>query len=106
MPKRRRTDAGDVEEEVEEPSKDIRSITRSDIWLEDGNIVLQAEDTQFKVHRGLLARVSPIFADVFSVPQPSQPEGDLNSVVDGCSVLRLQDSSQDVQHLLWALYDQ
>ena len=58
--------------------QDSTLVTRSDIWLEDGNIVLQAENMQFKVHRGLLARVSPVFADVFSVPQPTQPQDDLN----------------------------
>lgn len=102
MPKRRRTEADDTEEEVQEPPKDIPPVKRSDIWLEDGNVVLQAEDTQFKVHRGLLARVSPIFADVFSVPQPAG--GDLT--VEGCPLLHLQDSAQDINHLLSALYDQ
>ncbi|KZP13428.1 hypothetical protein FIBSPDRAFT_936380 [Athelia psychrophila] len=38
-------------------------------WLDDGNIVIQAEKTQFKVHRSLAAH-SPIFKDVFLMPQP------------------------------------
>ena len=34
---------------------------RSEIWFEDGNIVLEAEGTQFRVHRGILSLNSPIF---------------------------------------------
>ncbi|KAJ3548717.1 hypothetical protein NMY22_g1157 [Coprinellus aureogranulatus] len=102
MPQRRRTGTGEGEEEVHNAdSSNETPITRSDIWLEDGSIVIQAEQTQFKVHRGLLARVSPIFADVFSVPQPAQ--GDL--MVEGCPVLHLQDSARDITHLLSTLYD-
>ena len=78
------------------------AITRSSIWLSDGNIVLQAENTQFKVHQGYLARLSIIFSDVFSVPQPadgSQP------LVDGCAVLLLQDSAEDLFVALSEIYD-
>lgn len=87
-------------------SQDSTPVTRSDIWLEDGSIILQAENMQFKVHRGLLARLSPIFADVFSVPQPAPHQDNADLVVDGCTILQLQDSAQDVQYLLSALYDQ
>ncbi|KAJ3516381.1 hypothetical protein NMY22_g14224 [Coprinellus aureogranulatus] len=99
MAKRRRSNSEDSEEEPSVPQKEV---IRSDIWLEDGNIVLEAERTQFRAHRGLLARVSPIFSDVFSVPQPAQED----PMVDGCPVLHLQDSAEDVHHLLSALYDQ
>ncbi|TEB30547.1 hypothetical protein FA13DRAFT_519284 [Coprinellus micaceus] len=70
--------------------------------MEDGSVMLQAENTQFKVHRGLLARVSTIFSDVFSVPQP--PKG--NEVVEGCPVVHLQDTAEDVQFLMGTLYGQ
>ncbi|KAJ3516383.1 hypothetical protein NMY22_g14223 [Coprinellus aureogranulatus] len=74
---------------------------RSEIWMDDGNVVLQAGNVQFKVHRSALARVSTIFSDVFSMPQPST--GD--ETVDGCPLLCMQDSVQDVQHMLAILYD-
>lgn len=47
------------------------SLIRSNIWLGDGNIVIQADGVQFKVHQGYLARLSTIFSDVFSMPQPT-----------------------------------
>ncbi|KAF7984444.1 hypothetical protein HWV62_14526 [Athelia sp. TMB] len=78
------------------------AVTRSDLWLEDGNIVLQAEDTQFKVHRSMLSRHSSVFRDMFMVPQPPILNAD---VVDGCAVVELSDSAEDLTHALRALYD-
>jgi hypothetical protein len=74
------------------------SLIRSNIWLGDGNIVIQADGVQFKVHQGYLARLSTIFSDVFSMPQPTdgaQPQ------VDGCHILHLQDSVQDLAIVLF-----
>ncbi|CAA7266032.1 unnamed protein product [Cyclocybe aegerita] len=76
-------------------------IARSDIWMDDGSIVLQAEFTQFRVHRTMLTRHSNIFKDMFSV---SQPSSDLT--VEGCPVVHLSDSAQDMKYVLSALYDQ
>ncbi|KAF7967492.1 hypothetical protein HWV62_34059 [Athelia sp. TMB] len=77
------------------------TVTRSDVWLEDGNIVLQAEGTQFKVYRGILALNSPIFDDMFSMPQPvAGPE---TQTVEGCPVVQLMDSAADVKIVLQAL---
>ncbi|KZP10321.1 hypothetical protein FIBSPDRAFT_838656 [Athelia psychrophila] len=70
--------------------------TRSQsLWLEDGNVVIQAEATQFKVYRGLLALHSPIFKDMFALPQP--PSGE--QLVEGCLV-RLSDAAADVSIVL------
>lgn len=68
-------------------------------WFEDGNIILQAENTQFKVHRGVLAKHSPVFADLFQVPQPTN-----EPVVDGCPVVQIPDSAGDVADMLCCLY--
>ncbi|KAJ3547313.1 hypothetical protein NMY22_g1703 [Coprinellus aureogranulatus] len=63
-----------------------------DLWLEDGNIILQAGNKQFKVHRSILAKRSPIFADLFQVPHP-----DTEPTVEGCPVVELYaDSAKDV----------
>ncbi|KAJ6497669.1 hypothetical protein C8R45DRAFT_983792 [Mycena sanguinolenta] len=76
------------------------TITRSEIWYKDGSVVLQAENTQFRVYWGILTQHSPFFRDLESLPQPpDQP------TVDGCSIIELQDSSEDVKYLLKALYD-
>ncbi|KAJ7682914.1 hypothetical protein B0H17DRAFT_1138140 [Mycena rosella] len=75
-------------------------ITRSDIWHDDGSVVLQAEGIQFRVHWTLLSLNSAFFRDMRGLPQPpDQP------AIEGCSVIELPDSSTDLHHLLNALYD-
>ena len=73
---------------------------RGDIWFEDGNVVLQAQSTQFRVHRGVLSANSAIFADLFTIPQPASEE-----LVDGCPVVQLSDSAEDLCHILEAIYN-
>ncbi|KAJ7482275.1 hypothetical protein B0H11DRAFT_2022450 [Mycena galericulata] len=65
-----------------------QEITRSEIWHDDGSVVLQAEETQFRVHWGVLSSHSSFFRDM-----------------RGCPLIELPDSSVDLQHLLGALYD-
>ncbi|KAF7973181.1 hypothetical protein HWV62_15877 [Athelia sp. TMB] len=86
--------AGEVDPSAESP------LVRSKIWFEDGNIVLQAGGIQFKVYRGLLAESSPVFADMFSIPQPLTNE----NLVEGCAVVHLTDSVSDVTFVLEALF--
>ncbi|KZP28189.1 hypothetical protein FIBSPDRAFT_276064 [Athelia psychrophila] len=85
-----------------EPPVPVPSATRSDsIWLDDGNIVIQAQTTQYKVHRSILAAHSPIFRDMFSMPQPPS-EGEVT--VEGCPVVHVSDRAADVTIVLQALF--
>ncbi|KAK7025109.1 BTB domain-containing protein [Favolaschia claudopus] len=78
---------------VDEPKK------HSEIWRPDGNVVLQAEDTQFRVHWSVLALHSSVFSDMQDLPQPAdQP------TVEGCPVVNLSDDAGDVEILLTVLY--
>ncbi|KAJ7019314.1 hypothetical protein C8F04DRAFT_975832 [Mycena alexandri] len=75
-------------------------ITRSEIWYQDGSVVLQARDTQFRVHFGVLASQSTFFREMQGLPQPpDQP------TVECCQVVEMQDDVFDVKHLLTAIYD-
>ncbi|KAK7025085.1 BTB domain-containing protein [Favolaschia claudopus] len=74
-------------------------ITRSDTWFPDGNVVLQAGNTQFRVHWGVLALHSSVFSDMQGLPQPPEQPS-----VEGCPVVELQDDEEDVKFLLKALY--
>ncbi|KAI5896302.1 uncharacterized protein SCHCODRAFT_02614512 [Schizophyllum commune H4-8] len=87
--KRKRTA---MEAEMDKPP------TRSKIWFEDGNIVLQAENVQFKFYKGLLSTYSPFFMDVFAVPQPV-PISDAD-MVEGCQVMKLPDTAADAEYML------
>lgn len=75
-----------------------------DLWFEDGSIVVIAENTGFRVHKLLLSHLSPVFRDVFTVPQPVVVNSGL-SVVDNCPVVRVSDSVYDIKCLLRAIYD-
>ncbi|KAJ7236882.1 hypothetical protein B0H12DRAFT_1256144 [Mycena haematopus] len=74
-------------------------IIRSELWVSDGNVVLQAGNTQFRVHWGVLARNSAVFRDLQGLPQP--PE---QPTVEGCPVIELFDDAKDVEYILNALY--
>ena len=64
------------------------------------DIVLQSADSvNFRVHKSRLAASSPVFKDVFSLPQPSNDE-----TVDGLPVVRLLEDAGTVRALIIALY--
>lgn len=71
------------------------------LWFDDGSVILQAETTQFRVHRSVLSANSDIFRDMFSVPQPTEEV----EVIDGCPVVHLPDYADDWTFVLQGLYD-
>ncbi|KAJ7119165.1 hypothetical protein C8R44DRAFT_878665 [Mycena epipterygia] len=70
------------------------------LWFEDGNLVLAAENSQYRVHRGILAARSPVFQDMLAFPQPTDSE-----LVEGCPLVRLPDSATEVTVFLKAIFD-
>ena len=71
-----------------------------DLWFEDGNIVLLAQGTGFKVHRSVLARHSTVFKDLFLLGSPSADE-----TLDGVAVVSLHDDPHELADLLDVLYN-
>ncbi|KAJ7145140.1 hypothetical protein C8R43DRAFT_551540 [Mycena crocata] len=88
--KRQRTDSDGAE------------MTRSEIWHLDGSIILQAHKTQFRVHWSVLSLHSSFFRDMQGLPQPDSPD---QPSIDGCPIIEVSDSAEDVKHLLKTLYD-
>ncbi|KAF9071185.1 hypothetical protein BDP27DRAFT_1291582 [Rhodocollybia butyracea] len=96
-------------------------ITRGDPWFEDGNIILvPQEDPEssesasearlgFRVHRGVLARHSEVFQDMFELPQPDTLDDNDNdnevSWYEGCQVISMYDIPIELSNLVKALYD-
>ncbi|KAF7370418.1 BTB domain-containing protein [Mycena sanguinolenta] len=74
-------------------------IKRSELWFSDGSVILQAANTQFRVHLGVLARHSVIFRRQGLVQSSDEP------TVDGCPIVRLPDDPTDIEYLLKSLYD-
>ncbi|KAJ7932800.1 hypothetical protein B0H13DRAFT_2307457 [Mycena leptocephala] len=71
-----------------------------ELWFEDGNIVIQAGNSLYRVFRGILATHSSVFKDMLSFPQPPDSE-----LVEGCPLVRFPDSDREVTPFLKALFD-
>lgn len=95
-------------------------MTHGDLWFEDGNVVLLAEErlsgsagdlsrtVAFQVHAGVLSRASPVLAGMLKAQRntPSDSSSDDTLTWDDCEdVLKLDDHPLDVAYLLHALYD-
>ncbi|OCH84735.1 hypothetical protein OBBRIDRAFT_741067 [Obba rivulosa] len=95
--KRTRVDSEASEEEHPPTRSPARNILKcsEEFWYEDGSVVLVAQDTAFRIYRGLLAQHSPVFRDLFTIPQPNTSES-----VDDCPVVRIPDDPDDVARLL------
>jgi hypothetical protein len=89
-------------QKASERNSDGDQRTRSQYWFEDGNIVLQAENTLFRVHRSILSRHSQIFKDTFAMPQAPSQE---NESIEGCPVVPLSDTAEDLGNIISLLYD-
>ncbi|CAL1717257.1 unnamed protein product [Somion occarium] len=70
-------------------------------YFPDGNIVLLAGSSAFRVHSFILARRSDLFRDLFDIPQPQDDEYSY----DGCTVVHLSDSAKEIDFLLFMMYD-
>lgn len=99
--KRARTDSESVAVpvKVEPNAHPIENYTQSDIWFDDGNVILLAESTIFRVHRSILSSQSPVFKTMLA--DPTQASHNLHD----CPVFPLIHTAQDVTCFLKALFD-
>ncbi|TFK84831.1 hypothetical protein K466DRAFT_601694 [Polyporus arcularius HHB13444] len=92
--KRARLDEG--EEAVELPTDDCTA--DAEFCFDDGNIILEAKGTQFKVYEGPLIAHSPFFRDMLSLPQPQGA-----TAGNAPPLVKLPESPEDLRHFLRAL---
>ncbi|EKM54767.1 uncharacterized protein PHACADRAFT_258837 [Phanerochaete carnosa HHB-10118-sp] len=86
-----------------EPVQEHASLMRSgEVWYDDGNVVLQAGDTLFKVYRGVLSRESPFFRDMFSLPQSDAATAEC---YDGCPIIPVHDKPVEMKKFLTATHN-
>jgi hypothetical protein len=72
----------------------------SDLWYDDGNIVLQAESSLFRVFLGVLAAHSAIFNDIQKLPRSQDQE-----MYGDCPLMVLHDKAEDLANFLRAVYN-
>ena len=88
--------------ERDEPQPQINSATSplESSEVPDANLIIRSSDNiDFRVHKSLLAMVSPFFKDLLTLPQPSDSE-----IVDGLPVVRLPESSELLSCLISIIY--
>lgn len=73
-----------------------------EVWFADGNLVLQAENIVFKVYQGILTQESSLFRDMLSLPQP--PDQSSADIYEGCHLVKVQDTAEDITTFLSALH--
>ena len=78
------------------------------LYFEDGNLVIRSSEdverkaTLFRVHKGVLALNSSVFAGMFTLPDAGR---DVQESYDGVPLVKLTDSAKDLEGLLSVLYD-
>ncbi|KLO06825.1 hypothetical protein SCHPADRAFT_1002109 [Schizopora paradoxa] len=99
-------DPPEVDELQEENSKPQPHET---LWHDDGNIVLATDAFLYRVHKGVLAKNSTVFRNMFMLPGDGTEGGTAglgDGVWDGVPMVKMAgDDDVDVYNLLMALYD-
>ena len=88
--------------EREDPPVQINSIASPPDTFDvpDANLIIQSSDLiNFRVHKPVLAMASPVFRDLFSLPQPSDGES-----IDGLPMVQLSEDSDLLNTLFSMLY--
>ncbi|KAJ3478811.1 hypothetical protein NLI96_g9499 [Meripilus lineatus] len=101
--KRQRTSSDNDNAQSSQTKKQKSAPTpHSTLRFEDGNIVLIAQNTYFRVHKGILMHHSEVMKDMFQIPQPAYSAADL---IEGCPIVHMSDTASDIELFLLALYD-
>ncbi|KDR69924.1 hypothetical protein GALMADRAFT_897108 [Galerina marginata CBS 339.88] len=75
------------------------------LWFDDADVVFQAGQKLFRVHRSILSARSAIFRDMFSMPPPAPENASSESTVEGCTLIKLPDDAFDVYNFFLAIFD-
>ncbi|KAJ7710979.1 hypothetical protein B0H14DRAFT_3640493 [Mycena olivaceomarginata] len=100
--KRARVDAtpGSVDPEIPVEPQAIRD---GDYYFDDGDFIIRAENTLFRVHKFLLSRDSSMFKDMFIIPGGSATTETADGSTDE-TPLAVSDTVESFRALLWVLY--
>lgn len=99
--KRARTESGGFDNGDTSGASAQTSPQDPQFWFEDGNIILVTPHVSFKVYRGLLAEHSAVFHSMFDIAQGAQSAAEQ---VNGCPVVALDDSPDDLRELFRLIF--
>ncbi len=107
------SDASSVDTKTEAfETSNVRFERVHSLWFEDGNVVVVAQESGFRVHRGVLSRHSAAFVKLLDDASDSETLADqLNIVInpdntiEGSVMVHVSDSAHDFGHLLRIFYD-
>ncbi|KAF4615763.1 hypothetical protein D9613_012363 [Agrocybe pediades] len=89
-----------MEDEAKSGSDIINSTS---FWFDDGNLVLEVEDTRFRVHLSILSHHSSFFKDLSLIPQPVDSK---EVTEDGTPILKIPyDRKEDWESILYVIYN-
>jgi len=86
-------------EDVVVPSN-TATYERGALWFDDGNMILVAGRTAFRLYQGILSLNSEVFRDMLVAPQLAIAERS-----DGCPVVHVSDSEEVLLRVLLILFD-
>ncbi|KAF8956202.1 hypothetical protein BDZ97DRAFT_1925676 [Flammula alnicola] len=72
-----------------------------ELWFQEADVIFHAGNKLFRIHRSILSKRSPIFNDMFSIPQPHEAD----TMDDGCTHIHLPDREMDVYFFFLAIFD-
>lgn len=99
--KKRKLNSDASQVELTKKSDEPQTRFRSEFWHDDGNIVIQIENTYFKLYRGQLSALSTLFADLLQ--DDGKPVG---SKMNGCPLYRVEGTTaEDFESLLTWIED-
>ena len=79
------------------------------LYYDDGNVVLSGRTQQghrqyFRVHKSIIARHSPVLADLFAIP-PLLAQGTFAEAYEGVVHVQMPDSAEELTSFLNMFYD-
>ena len=71
-----------------------------DLWFEDETVLVIAKNVRFRLHRGVLAKFSTVFRDMFQIADASA-----GSSMQGCPTVEVTDDPEHLALFFTLLYD-
>lgn len=80
------------------PEHPLKSV---DFWFTDGSVVLVVQNTAFRIHHSILSKHSDVFANLFTIPNPSNKD----EMFEDCPLVHLSDDLSEFTDTMKAIYE-